>query len=330
MRACGRLTRNLVHYGTAQSGDEVEQYTLGPTPSGLSVNAMTYGATITAINMPNRHRRSENVVLHFDSLAEYEHQPSPRRYYGATIGRYANRIAGARFALKGKTYQLSANDGPNMLHGGARGFDSVVWRVEEANRSSVAFSHESPAGDQGFPGALRAIVTFTLADQSLRVDYLAQSSADTYVNLTNHSYFNLHPESGSAGDHVLQLFADAYTAVDDDLIPTGAIVPTHGTPYDFSSPRAIGAQIYDTNWVLREPASHLRDAAMLGHPASGRVVQVLTTEPGVQIYTGNRQGVAIETQHFPDSPHHPHFPSTLLRAGERYSSTTLYRFSLSA
>lgn len=317
-----------MHYGITRAGQSVERFPIGSRHGPLLVEVITYGATITSIFAPARDGESENVVLCYDDLAAYEAPPPPRAYYGATIGRYANRIAGGCFTLDNQPHYLSQNEGMQTLHGGARGFDAVVWRIESATPRELRLAHRSPDGDQGFPGALEASVTFAVDEDTLTISYHARCDRDTVVNLTNHSYFNLSPRSNAqAAEHVLQLFADAYTPVDPQLIPTGEIAPVAGTRFDFRSPRVVGAQPFDANWVLRQGDGELHNALMLGHPASGRVMQVQTTQPGVQIYTGNAKGVAIETQHFPDSPNHPNFPSTVLRAGDDFTSTTRYRFS---
>ena len=320
----------MIEFGVTDDGQRVERITIGSQADGLSVDLINYGATVVAINVPDREGVFENVALHYDELRDYERSGSPRRYYGATIGRYANRIAGGHFTLDGRTYRLSANDGENTLHGGAHGFDRAVWTVGERSPNAVVLSHLSRAGDQGFPGNLALTVIFAVRNRALRIDYLAQSDADTVVNFTNHSYFNLNPSTGTAAGHALQIFADAYTPVDNELIPTGELRPVQGTRFDFMEPRMVGTQEFDTNFVLRESSEPLREAAMLGHPASGRMLDILTTEPGLQLYSANPRGVALETQHFPDSPNRPDFPSTVLRAGARYTSTTLYNFSVSA
>ncbi len=293
----------------------------------LSVDLMNYGATILAIHVPDRKGERANVVLHFDDLAQYAREGPERTYRGAAIGRYANRIAGARLVIDGKTYQLDANEGANVLHGGPRGFDAVIWRTVYSDSDRVAFAYTSPDGDQGFPGTLEASVSYQLTPRGLRVSYTAVSDRDTVVNLTNHSYFNL-AGSGRCGQQIVQIFANSYTPVDDRLIPTGAVESVEGTRFDFREPRPIGSDPYDVNLVLA--GEGLRRAALAGDPVSGRVLEVQTTEPAVQFYTGDPSGFALETQHFPDSPNHPEFPSTLLRAGTVYSSTTLLLFSVTA
>lgn len=316
-----------MHYGTTGDGIAVERFELGERGGALFVEVITYGATITGIYAADRFGEPDNVVLRYPDLQGYEHQPHPRAYYGATIGRYANRIAHGRFMLDGVEQRVFANENSHTLHGGARGFDAVVWNVESASAQALTLRHTSPHGDQGFPGNLEVRVAFTVSGAELNIAYAAACDAPTVLNLTNHSYFNLSPRThGTAADHVLQIFADAYTPVDAGLIPTGEIKPVEGTRFDFRAPRTIGVEPYDTNWMLRDADARMHPALMLGHPASGRMIEVLTSEPGVQIYSGNPEGVAIETQHFPDSPNHPNFPSTELRPGATFSSSTLYRF----
>lgn len=278
--------------------------------SGIAVEIQPEGATIAKIEAPARDGARANVA--FD---------------GRVIGRYANRIAGASIVVDGRTYQLPANDGPNTLHGGAEGFDKAMWRVADASEQKVRLTHSSPDGDQGFPGRLDVEVEYAVEDDALRITYTAISDRDTVVNLTNHAYFNLRgDENAGIADQILQIFASRYTPVDDALIPTGELASVAATPLDFRQPRPITAFHYDNNWVLDRTENRLGRAAIAGDPVSGRMLEVLTTEPGLQLYTGNPRGFALETQHFPDSPHHPAFPSTSLRAGERFTSTTVLRF----
>jgi aldose 1-epimerase len=299
-----------------------------------------------------------DVVLGYETLDGYL-RATP--YFGAIIGRYANRIGGARFTLDGRTYRLAANNGSNHLHGGLRGFDKVVWHAEPFRSDSglgVTLTYVSPDSEEGYPGRLEATVTYTWTDDDrLIMDYVATSDQATPVNLTQHSYFNLAAEAaGTVLDHVLQLDADAFTPVDSTLIPTGEIAPVAGTPFDFTTPSAIGARIdagdqqirfgrgYDHNFVLRRSGPGLVHAARVSEPTSGRALDVWTTEPGLQFYSGNfldgsitgkggriyarRSGLCLETQHYPDSPNHREFPSTILRPGEEYRSRTVFAFSV--
>jgi aldose 1-epimerase len=337
-------------YGTTAGGRTVEEYTL---TNGVEIRVITYGGIITSIRVPDRDGVLANIALGFDNLADYE---SRNPYFGCITGRCANRIARGRFTLDGVDYTLAANDGVNHEHGGVVGFDKRVW-TPAINGDGLTLSYRSPDGEEGYPGNLAVTVTYTLADEnSLRVDYHATTDKPTPVNLTNHSYFNL-AGSGDIHSHVLMINADHYTPVDPTAIPTGEIAPVDHTPFDFRTPRLIGPgqrlahpQIvigrgYDHNFVLKRPVpddGSLVLAARLTDPGSGRILDVLTTEPGLQFYAGNyldatlvgsggtlyRQsdGLALETQHFPDAVHHPHFPSVVLRPGETYYSTTLYRF----
>ena len=340
------------------NGQPVERYTL--TCGRARVRILTYGGILQSIEVPDRDGQSANVALGFARLDEYF---GGTTFFGALIGRFANRIAGGCFSLDGVTHQLPTNNGPNSLHGGACGFDQLVWQahaIELADSVALQLTLTSPHADQGYPGELHAEVTYTLGGANdLRLDYRATTDRPTIVNLTNHSYFNLAGEgTGDISDHLLTLHADRYTPIDATLIPTGAIEPVAGTPLDFRTPRPIGARIrdgfaqlvlaqgYDHNFVLNRSDPADRDlilAAVAEHPASGRVLEVLTTEPGVQLYSGNfltgpqvgtsgriyRQGdgFTLETQHYPDSPNQPSFPSTVLRPGETFVSTTVFRFS---
>jgi aldose 1-epimerase len=348
-------------YGVTAGGSEVTEYKLS-NANGVEVKIITYGGTITSVRLPDRAQQATNVVLGFGSLQDYENK-SP--YFGCITGRYANRIAGGKFTLDGAAYQLDLNNGPATLHGGLRGFDKVVWAVtqeiEGAAGSGIELRYVSPDGDQHFPGTLDTYVTYLLNDRNeLRIDYKATTDKTTIVNLTNHTLWNLGGEgSGAIYDHVLQINAGQYTPVDAAAIPTGELADVAGTPFDFRTPRPIGEGIradhpqialgkgYDHNWVLtrRSPDDGaLLLAATLRHPANGRVLEVWTTEPGIQGYSGNfldaslygtsgrayRQGdgLALETQHYPDSPNQPHFPSTVLRPGEVYATTTVFKFGV--
>jgi aldose 1-epimerase len=355
--ARGAPTITKVPWGTV-GGQPVDLYTLTNT-KGMTVKITNYGGIIQSIDVPDRRGRRANVALGFDNLDDYV-TSSP--YFGCITGRYANRIANGRFTLDGVTYQLAQNNGVNHLHGGNVGFDKRVWAARTAKRrDSVALvlTYTSPAGEENYPGTLTTKVTYTLTDRNeIRMDYHATTDAATIVNLTNHTYFNLAGEgSGTIEDHVLELEARRYTPVDATLIPTGEIAPVARTPFDFTRPTAIGQRIrdahpqivigqgYDHNFVLdRRPEDEsLKLAARVSEPRGGRVLEILTTEPGIQFYSGNfldgtlvgtsgrvyRQtdGFALETQHYPDSPNQPNFPSTVLRPGEEYETTTIYRFS---
>jgi aldose 1-epimerase len=322
---------------------------------GHSVSFISLGGVVTAIEMPDRHGRRENVVLAFADLAAYETQ---HIFLGCIVGRYANRIAGARFSLDGREFLLAATDGESCVHGGRSGFDKVVWRVSQDTPQSARLTHRSPDGDEGFPGNLDVAVSYALSDaDEFRIEYEAVTDRPTVVNLTNHSYFNLAGEgSGDVLGHRLEVRASSYTPADSALIPSGDFAPVEGTPFDFRHPTAIGARIrmphpqmiagkgYDLNYVIeRSKYAELAMAARLEDPRSGRVMEVLTTEPGLQLYTGNlldgavtgaggrlyRQsdGVCLETHKYPDSPNKPSFPSPVLKPGEVYRSTTVYRFA---
>ena len=295
---------------------------------GLVVRLTDYGGIIMSILAPDRDGRLANVVLGHDSVEVYLDN---RSYLGAIIGRVANRIASARFSLDGKSHGLSANDGPHCLHGGARGFDQALWNAEEIP-AGVKLSHRSPDGDQGFPGTLDMTVIYSVtAENELVVDYHATTDRATPVNLTQHSYFNL-AGGGDILGHVLELDAEAMTPVDDRLIPTGEIVPVAGTAFDFRVARPIAAE-YDHNFVIRREGPGLTSAARLEDPESGRTLEVFTTEPGIQVYTGNylevpHTGVSLETQGFPDAPNQGGFPSVILRPGEEHRSRTVFRFGV--
>ncbi|TYB50177.1 galactose mutarotase [Nonomuraea sp. PA05] len=307
-------------FGTLPSGQQVECVEL--SSGRLRAEVLTYGAVIRTLEVSG-----VNVVLGLDTLDDYR---TRSRYFGAVVGRYGNRIANASFTLDGATYSLPANNGPNCLHGGVEGFDSKVWTITERTGSSVTLTLTSPDGDQGFPGTLTVSVTYTLADDALRIDYTAESDAPTVVNLTNHSYFNLKG-GGDVLDHVVQMASEHYLPVDDDKIPTGEPAPVKGTPFDFTEPHAVGERYdgaYDHCFVL--------DGAVKV-TAGDLTMEVTTTEPGVQFYAGGMldgvatpfgpfAGLCLETQHYPDAPNQPQFPSTVLRPGERRTSTTTYAF----
>jgi aldose 1-epimerase len=341
-------------FGKTKDGRLVELYAL-KNRHGMVAKVTTYGATLIELNVPDRNGQVADVVLGWDKLAPYLGEEP---YFGATVGRVANRIAKGTFTLNGKTCKLATNNGPNHLHGGLKGFDKVVWQAEVQPSSagpSVRFTYHSPNGEEGYPGNLTASVTYTLTDQNeVKLDYAATTDAPTPVNLTNHSYFNLAGEgSGTILAHELQIEADSFTPVDDTLIPTGEIKPVKGTPMDFTTVTPIGARIdqvpgappggYDHNYVLRGSKLSLVLAAKVYELKTGRVMEVLTTEPGLQFYSGNfldgtlknrngvpyqkHDGFCLETQHFPDSVNHPGFPSMILTPDRTYRSETIYRFS---
>ncbi|MEU4872477.1 aldose epimerase family protein [Streptomyces sp. NPDC021608] len=321
------------HFGTLSDGAPVHRWTL--ERAGTRVRVLSYGGIVQSVEVPDRDGRTADVVLGFADLAGYLAHPEP--YLGALVGRYANRIAHARFPLDGVTYALEPNAAPNSLHGGPGGFDKRVWDVEPVEHG-VRLSRVAAHGEEGFPGRLEVSATYTLdASGALRFAYRAVTDAPTVVNLTNHSYFHLGgPGSGGAGDHELRLAASRYTPVDADLVPTGELAQVTGGRFDFRAARKIGSG-YDHNFVLDKGVTDAPvEVAELHDPSSGRVLTVSTTEPGLQLYTADHlgepfvpgQGVALETQHFPDSPNRPEFPSTVLRPGEVYRSETVYGFSV--
>jgi aldose 1-epimerase len=342
-------------FGRLPDGREVDVFTL-TNGGGVEVRAITYGAIIVSLRVPDRAGHVDDVVLGYDDLRGYVTK-SP--YFGAVIGRFANRIARGRFTLDGRVHQVTVNEPPNHLHGGARGFDKVLWTAEErAGAVSVTFRHDSADGEEGYPGRLAAAVTYTLTEASeLIVDYEATTDAPTIVNLTQHSYFNLAGAgSGDILGHRLTVPADQYLPVDPTMIPTGELASVTDTPFDFRRATLVGSRIgeahpqlaygagYDHSFVVRRGTGDLVPAARLVDPGSGRSVDVRTTAPGVQIYSGNRldgsirgkggraypihSGISIETQHFPDAPNHPAFPSAVLRPGEDYRSTTVFAFGV--
>lgn len=349
-------------FGVTPSGDSVDLYTL-TNENGMTMEVTNYGGIITSLRVPGRDGM-EDVVLGFDSLSGYlsDAYAASNPYFGALIGRYGNRIDDAQFSLDGQTYTLDANNGPNHLHGGEPGFDERIWRaepVERADSVGLVLRYTSPDGEEGYPGRLDVAVTYTLtADNALAIDYRATTTEATPVNLTQHSYFNLDGEGdGTILDHELMIDAEAFTPVDSTLIPTGELRPVGGTPFDFREATPIGARIdqdnrqlgigggYDHNFVLApQDRDSLHVAARVYAPDSGREMTVSTTEPGLQFYSGNfldgtltgkrgesypqHAGFALETQHFPDSPNQPDFPSTILRPGETYTSRTVYQFSV--
>lgn len=308
---------------------------------GAEVSITNYGGAVTSIKVPDRNGVFGDVVLGYDTLEEYTRNP---RYLGALIGRHANRIARGRFTLNGVEYQLAQNNGANHLHGGNHGFDKRIWSATATAENVLRLRYFSADGEENYPGNLTVDVDYSLTDENeLRIEYAATSDKDTIVNLTNHSYFNL-AGSGDILGHELMLNAGAFTPVSEDLIPTGEIQPVENTRMDFRVARPIGQGGYDHNFVLRDwDHGSIRSVARLREPSSGRVMEVLTTEPGIQFYSGNffdgsvkgkggvalekYAGLCLETQHFPDAPNHPNFPTTVLRAGERYHQVTIYRFT---
>lgn len=345
----------IEYFGTTSEGIPVHLYTL-MNKAGMQIQLTDYGATVVSVKVPDRDGKIADIALGYPDVKGYE---TNAPYLGVTVGRFANRIANAQFKLDGQTYHLFANDGPNTLHGGKRGFDKYVWKSRELKSGlpAMEFTRESPDGEEGFPGNVTARVTFTLMDKNeLKIEYSATTDKNTVVNLTNHSYFNLAgPPEKEILDHVVTLDADRFVPVDQNLIPTGELRPVTGTPFDFTTGTAVGARIgqndqqlklgrgYDHCWVVNGEPGSLRLAARVEDPTSGRVLEVLTTEPGIQLYTGNflngtvtgkygkvykyRYALALETEHFPDSPNQPTFPTTELKPGQTYHSETVYRFS---
>ncbi|MGW0780902.1 aldose epimerase family protein [Streptomyces sp. NPDC002913] len=317
-------------FSTLMDGTPVRRWTL--ERAGTRVRVLTYGAVVQSVEVPGRDGTRAEVALGLPDAKEYEAYASP--YFGAVVGRYANRIGGASFVLDGRTHQVTPNEGRNSLHGGERGFDKRVWDAEELP-DGVRLSLVAGNGEEGFPGRLAVSVAYTLdEDGALRIGYRATTDAPTVVNLTNHTYWNLAgAHSGSALGHELRLAAGRITPSDDQAIPTGVFAPVDGTRYDFREAKPVGPG-YDTNYVLDETGGE--PVAELHDPASGRLLTVRTTEPGLQLYTADHlggpfepcAGIALETQHFPDSPNRPEFPSTVLRPGEEFVSETVYGFSV--
>ena len=344
-------------FGKTADGEQADVYTFR-NASGMEVKITNYGGTIVSIKVPDRNGKYDDVVLGFDSLDGYTSKTNTG-YFGAIIGRYANRIAHGTFKLDGKEYHVPTNDGPNALHGGLKGFDKRLWdakEVSDSNGPALELHYLSRDGEEGFPGNLNVTVRYSLGNKNdLRIDYRATTDKDTVLNLTNHSYFNLAGAgSETVLNHKLTLAADRYTPIDGTLIPTGAIESVAGTPFDFRKPTAVGERInsdneqlklgkgYDHNFVLTRKGRGLTLAAKVEEPNSGRTLEVLTTQPGVQFYSGNflngtnhgvggvyryRSALCLETQHFPDSPNHSNFPSTVLHPGEQFHETTVLRFS---
>jgi aldose 1-epimerase len=337
-------------YGKMPDGTQVDQYTLA-NAHGLRCKIITYGATLTTVEMPDRQGNVDVITLYLDSLEDYL---AGHPFFGSIAGRYANRIAGGKFTLDGNEYTLATNDGENHLHGGVRGFDKAVWKAKPDEGDgfvAVTFTLVSPDGDEGYPGKLTASATYTLTDEDeLRMEYTATTDKPTHVNLTNHAYWNLAGAgSGDVLGHELMLGADRYLPVDEGLIPLGELAPVRGTPMDFTEPHAIGSRIdrvpggYDHCYVLNRQGEGLSLAARVVESKSGRVMEVYTTQPGIQLYTGNfldgsltvagkpcrkHYGFCLETEHFPDSPNRPEFPSTVLRPGETYHEVTVHKFGV--
>ncbi len=338
-------------------GQEISLYTL-TNAAGMEVKITNYGGTVTSIKAPDRNKKFADVVLGFDNLDSYTAKTNTG-HFGALIGRYGNRLAHGTFSLNGKTYHVPINDGPNSLHGGLKGFDRRVWRAKEVSSDEgpgLELRYVSQDGEEGFPGKLEVTVRYTLDEKNaLHIDYSATTNKDTVLNLTNHSYFNLAGAgSGTILHEKLMLNADRFTPVDSTLIPTGKIETVAGTPFDFRKPMEIGSRIdqdneqlkfgkgYDHNFVLNHPGDLSAIAAKVEDPSSGRVLEVHTDQPGIQFYTGNfldgsvsgiggpfthRSALCLETQHYPDSPNEPSFPTTVLRAGQRFHSVTIFKFS---
>jgi aldose 1-epimerase len=337
-------------FGHTSEGTPVDLYSL--QDGKIELRIMTYGAIVVSLRTPDRNGKLDDVVLGCDSVEKYEKQTA---HFGGIVGRYANRIAHGSFQLDGHPYSIPKNDGDNALHGGIRGFDKVVWQGKQIP-DGVELTYVSKDGDQGFPGTLTTTVRYTLNGSSLRIEYSATTDKDTVLNLTNHSYFNLAGQGkGDILAHGLKIDASRITPVDATLIPTGELKPVQGTPFDFRAPHAIGERInaddpqlqlgkgYDHNFVLDHAPDQLAEAAEVYAPTTGRILRVLTTEPGLQLYTGNfldgsitgkegrvynrRFAFCLETQHFPDSPNHPSFPTTELKPGQKFHSVTVFEFS---
>jgi len=343
-------------FGKTGDGQSVDLYTL-TNHSGMEATITNFGGIVVSMKVPDRNGKLDDVVLGYDNLDGYL---TNKAFFGALVGRYANRIAHAQFKLNGVTYNVPKNDGDNSLHGGTNGFNKRVWTAKDVSGShgqALELTYVSKDGEEGYPGNLTAKVVYTLTDQNeLKIDYSATTDKDTVLNLTNHTYFNLAGQgNGDILGHELTLHADRFTPVDPTLIPTGELQPVKGTPFDFTKPVAIGARInqddpqlkvgkgYDHNWVLNSAKGSVSLAAEAYEPKTGRVLQVLTDQPGIQFYSGNfldgsitgksgkvynlRNGFCLETQHFPDSPNHPAFPSAVLKPGQHYRTTTIFKFS---
>ncbi len=361
--ALAEMNVSSTPYGSIPGAGDVTQWTLS-NGENTTIKLIDFGATITHIEIPDKNGIPGDIVLGFDTIEGYTSEQNP--YFGCTLGRYANRIANAQFSLEGQTYTLAANNGQHSLHGGMRGFDKHIWQgrpLKTGQGVGVIFTRTSPDGEEGFPGNLEASVTYTLQDdRSLRVDYTAKTDKPTVISLSNHSYFNLegHNTEGEIGagpgtvlDHLLSIQAKKLTATDPQAIPTGQFIDTSGTPFDFRMSKSVGRDIqakhplltqssgYDHNFVLSGTPGVLRAVAKLRAPQSGRTLEVMTTEPGLQLYTANhlsgvkgkygctynkRDALCLETQKFPDSPNRPEFPTATLKPGKTWRSTTVFKF----
>jgi aldose 1-epimerase len=348
----GKMSVKVEPFGKTADGQAVEIVTM-TNSNGLVAKITNYGGILVSMEVPDRQGKLGDVVLGFDKLDGYL---KPHPCFGAIVGRYANRIGGAKFKLDGSEYKLAANSGTNTLHGGIKGFDKVVWKIEKAeakgNKTELKLGYTSKDGEEGYPGNLKCIVTYTLtADNKLEMKYEATTDKPTVVNLTNHAYWNLAGQgSGDVLGHELMINADKYTAVDKELIPTSELKSVKDSPLDFTKPMTIGSRIkqvdiggYDHNYVLKGKAGQMRLAARVYEPKSGRVMEIQTTEPGIQFYSSNwldgtlkgkdgkvynKYGAfCLETQHYPDSPNKPNFPSVVLRPGEKYETVTVHTFS---
>ncbi|TPE44049.1 aldose epimerase family protein [Pontibacter mangrovi] len=350
-----KSTLDPANFERELDGKQVQLYFL-KNKNGLEMAVTNYGAKVVSLLVPDKDGKMEDVVLGFDNLDGYLNANEP--YFGAAIGRYGNRIANGKFTLDGKQYKLATNNAPNHLHGGTKGFNAQVWDAKQVNDQTIEFTRLSPDGEEGYPGNLQVKMVYTLTDDNaFKITYDASTDQPTPINLTHHSFFNLHGAGkGSINDHVLMINADAYTPVDETLIPTGKLEKVAGTPMDFREPTEIGKRVeddfeqlkfgkgYDHNWVLKDSSNSQKLAATVWEPTSGRYMEVYTTEPGLQFYGGNfldgkdkgkgdkpyefRSAFCLETQHFPDSPNQPNFPSTILQPGEQYQHTAIYKFSV--
>lgn len=357
MAGCATTPKNVAvsSFGVNSEGVPVKLFTLR-NAQGAEATICNYGGLVTSLKMPDRYGHFGDVVLGYDNVADYI-KNSP--YFGALIGRYGNRIARGKFTLDGQEYTLATNNGPNSLHGGLKGFDKVMWHArafQSADGPSLELTYLSKDGEEGYPGNLSVKAVYTLTDDNaLKLEFTATTDKDTVVNLTHHSYFNLAGH-GDILNHIVMIPADTFTPVDSTLIPTGELRPVEGTPFDFRTPTAIGARInkddpqlkfangYDDNWIINKPPGQMGLMARVYEPTSGRVMEVYSTEPGLQFYTGNfldgtltgkggwvyqfRDAFVMEPQHYPDSPNHPNFPSTELKPGETYHNTIIYKFSV--